>query len=106
MLAEGWRVLGSDDIVWFHSPSGIAVTVTQAQRRQCLLPVQGDETPNPKTLGYAVLCRESGDGFWVQYYGVAVRRAREIRASILRDHVMTETAKGGVDATRETGTEP
>lgn len=100
MTAERWRVIGGDDVMWSHEPSGRCVTVEgQWQRNSktsnCLsVPALHGEPADPETSGYLVFVRvhddlgnpyPGGDGFWVESYGEAIRHGREIRRRILAE---------------------
>lgn len=95
MQAEGWREIGDQelfiDLLWVHVPSSRCLTVTEYERKNVDSPVWGAEPEDPETSGYLVCLRVhdslgnpiSGDGFWIQSFGHAVKLAREIRKQVL-----------------------
>ena len=93
MKAEGWLVIGGDDIMWMHRPSQRCITMHPAPRRQCLVPCWGPEPEDPDAQGYFVACRFHdedgnplyGDAVWTTSYVTALKLARRIRSDILAE---------------------
>lgn len=94
MKAEGWLVVGGDDILWLHSPSHRCLSVSgPCTRESCQVPCWGQEPEDRQAMGYFVACRVHddlgnplyGDAFWTSSYGQALRLARRIRADILAE---------------------
>lgn len=92
MVAEGWFVLGGDNVHWYHPPSRRAISVDGPYKREnAHVPTLLDRPCAPDTMGWVVVCcthddlgnPEPGEAFWVESYGEAVKRARSIRQSIL-----------------------
>lgn len=95
MIADGWVVVGGDDIYWLNPPSKRSVCIDAIKRGNAIMPglTEADETAPDDREGFCVLCRrhdehgnpEEGDCFWTESFAEAVRRARAIRRSILAE---------------------
>ena len=93
MMAEGWIVLGGDDLLWPHPMSRRCVSVSgNYERGEVDVPTWTDKPIARTTLGYVVSCEvhdedgnptREGAGIWFESYGSAVRLARRLRQAIL-----------------------
>ncbi len=102
MKAEGWWSTGGDWLLWMDEPSHRAVTVHGARWNSCIdIPALHDPPEDPTTDGYIVGCSVRDEGgepvegecFWTPSYGEAVRWARKIRESIIkqrRKHIWSD----------------
>lgn len=101
MQAEGWIDIaadcGSDEhihFVWLHPPSRQCIRVWELPRKTWIGPVWGPEPADPLTVGYLVGSYTGdedgnpdpdgrGGSAWVASLGLALKLARQMRASIL-----------------------
>ena len=94
MLAEGWRVLIDELLVWTHVPSLQSVSVDGCKRKNAVMPAFPNEPASPDADGYLVCQRAhdeqgnpiDGSGVWVESYALAIKTARELRQRIMNDH--------------------
>lgn len=94
MLAEGWRVLIDELLVWTHAPSLQSVSVDSCKRKNAIIPAFPNEQASPDSDGY-IVCQSvhdeqgnpiDGSGVWVASYALAIKTARELRRRIMNDH--------------------
>lgn len=101
MKAEGWTAWPVENeahgpgewgfIMWQHVPSQRCLTVDGCRRSTWDGPVWGVEPPSPEADGYCVVLRVhdewgnpvSGEGFWLQSLGLALKLATKIRSGVL-----------------------